>query len=118
MNHAVSQHVKNAIGAVPVTTGDEPCRGAVDVFYPPTGARLSTSARLIATARSICIDCPQQQACLDGALERDEKHGVWGGVNFNVEKKHNQDGRESVATRRRRINREIEQVRMSRQATA
>jgi len=118
MNDRPSQHVKNAVGQVPTTQGDEPCRGAVDVFYPPLAARRTTSRRLVAIARNICADCPHQQPCLDGAIARDERHGVWGGVNFNTEKTDGEDGRETGVARRRRINREIEQVRMSRQATA
>lgn len=34
------------------------------------------------TAKSYCADCPLQQACLAGALERREPWGVWGGQIF------------------------------------
>lgn len=34
----------------------------------------------IARAKAICRTCPLQIACLDGALERSEAYGVWGGV--------------------------------------
>lgn len=30
-------------------------------------------------AKSLCEGCPIQRACLDGALERGEPWGVWGG---------------------------------------
>lgn len=30
-------------------------------------------------AKSLCSDCPLQDACLAGALERGEPWGVWGG---------------------------------------
>ncbi|KQX70090.1 hypothetical protein ASD06_02135 [Angustibacter sp. Root456] len=30
-------------------------------------------------AKSLCGDCPVRTACLDGALERREPWGVWGG---------------------------------------
>lgn len=33
-------------------------------------------------AKSLCQDCPLRQACLDGALERREPWGVWGGELF------------------------------------
>lgn len=33
----------------------------------------------IARARAICRDCPVMEACLEGALERQEPWGVWGG---------------------------------------
>jgi WhiB family redox-sensing transcriptional regulator len=33
----------------------------------------------VETAKALCVDCPLRQACLDGALERREPWGVWGG---------------------------------------
>ena len=34
----------------------------------------------IARAKAICARCSLQRSCLDGALERQEAYGVWGGV--------------------------------------
>ena len=33
-------------------------------------------------AKALCLDCPLQSLCLDGALERREPWGVWGGQLF------------------------------------
>jgi WhiB family redox-sensing transcriptional regulator len=33
-------------------------------------------------AKTLCQDCPVQALCLDGALERREPWGVWGGELF------------------------------------
>jgi WhiB family redox-sensing transcriptional regulator len=33
-------------------------------------------------AKALCLDCPVQQMCLAGALERREPWGVWGGELF------------------------------------
>lgn len=33
-------------------------------------------------AKALCLDCPVQQLCLAGALERSEPWGVWGGELF------------------------------------
>ena len=33
-------------------------------------------------AKSLCLDCPVRGLCLDGALERREPWGVWGGQLF------------------------------------
>jgi WhiB family redox-sensing transcriptional regulator len=36
----------------------------------------------IAAAKRICATCPLQEPCLEGALERREPWGVWGGQLF------------------------------------
>lgn len=37
----------------------------------------------IAIAKRICADCPVIAECLEGALERHEPYGVWGGQLFS-----------------------------------
>lgn len=53
-----------------------PCR-LVDpeVFFAETPADVEN-------AKALCLDCPLQAACLEGALERREPWGVWGGELF------------------------------------
>ncbi|MEL4506044.1 WhiB family transcriptional regulator [Luteococcus sp. H138] len=34
-------------------------------------------------AKQVCSSCPVREQCLDGALERAEPHGVWGGELFD-----------------------------------
>ena len=36
----------------------------------------------IAAAKAFCLDCPVREPCLEGALERREPWGVWGGELF------------------------------------
>lgn len=36
----------------------------------------------IATAKRVCAECPVMAECLEGALERHEPYGVWGGQLF------------------------------------
>lgn len=36
----------------------------------------------IAQAKSICAECPVQLACVEGAIQRREPWGVWGGQLF------------------------------------
>ncbi len=36
----------------------------------------------VEAAKALCLDCPVQQMCLTGALERREPWGVWGGELF------------------------------------
>lgn len=33
----------------------------------------------VETAKALCVDCPLLRPCLDGALDRREPWGVWGG---------------------------------------
>jgi WhiB family transcriptional regulator, redox-sensing transcriptional regulator len=49
-----------------------PCGQAPELFFAddPSG---------IALAKGMCADCPARAACLDGALQRGEPWGVWGG---------------------------------------
>lgn len=46
-------------------------------FFSPKGGvwQKEQMARIIA----VCEECPVREECLDAALERNEKHGVWGG---------------------------------------
>lgn len=34
----------------------------------------------IDTAKAVCESCPLKASCLQGALERGEQYGVWGGT--------------------------------------
>lgn len=36
----------------------------------------------IATAKRLCAECPVVGPCLEGALDREEPYGVWGGQLF------------------------------------
>lgn len=50
------------------------CRGVdPDIFYPVTDEDAED-------AKAICRACPVRQACLEWALERREREGVWGGA--------------------------------------
>ena len=55
---------------------DLPCR-AVD-----PEAFFAESPADVEWAKSLCAQCPVRQKCLDGALERGEPWGVWGGQLF------------------------------------
>lgn len=53
-----------------------PCQTSPDLFF----AEAPDDIRL---AKMLCLRCPQQAACLAGALQRGELWGVWGGALFD-----------------------------------
>ena len=53
-----------------------PCETAADpdLWFPTPGD--TTTAR---TAARICRTCPEMRTCLQGAIDRHEPWGIWGG---------------------------------------
>ncbi|WP_298322076.1 WhiB family transcriptional regulator [Haloactinopolyspora sp.] len=57
------------------------CRSVdADLFCVPDGVPLRRKREQERQAKAICSRCPVQKSCLEEALERDEQHGVWGGM--------------------------------------
>ncbi len=52
--------------------GDLPCRAAPELFFAEHPSDLDQ-------AKALCGICPVRAACLEGALQRGEPAGVWGG---------------------------------------
>ncbi len=46
-----------------------------EIFYPPEDDEAAAEP-----AKAICAVCPVREACLEHALTRREKIGVWGGL--------------------------------------
>lgn len=64
------------LDAAPRAGLDLPCRsGDADLWFAESPAELER-------AKALCGDCPVREACLTGALEREEPWGVWGGEIF------------------------------------
>ena len=59
------------------------CRGVdTEIFFPEA---LYPTNRVLANmhakqAREICARCPVRIECLDEAMRRNERHGIWGGL--------------------------------------
>ena len=52
------------------------CRGLdPEIFYPPEDDDIAAEP-----AKEICAACPVREACLEHAIARREKIGVWGGL--------------------------------------
>jgi WhiB family redox-sensing transcriptional regulator len=49
-----------------------PCQRRPELFFDFRGGVLEQ-------AKHLCAGCPAREACLSGALQRGEPHGVWGG---------------------------------------
>ena len=51
------------------------------LFFPPEGERQAERDNREARAKAVCNTCPVRMRCLEEALERNDKHGIWGGLN-------------------------------------
>lgn len=50
-----------------------------DIFFGSDGERPEARAKREAKAKQVCAECPVRTICLEYALKRPEKPGVWGG---------------------------------------
>lgn len=59
------------------------CRGPhASVFFPPPYAeKREEKRRRELRAKDICAACSVRSDCLQYALDIDEQHGIWGGLN-------------------------------------
>jgi WhiB family redox-sensing transcriptional regulator len=74
---------------------DASCRGQeLVLFFGPDGERAPERDVRELKAKAICSGCPARNACLNYALDRPEKYGLYGGLN--------EDERASVRRRRQR----------------
>lgn len=60
----------------PVLPPDAACLGTVVDFFPERTLGAANHGR---DAKAICAQCPALVACLEGALDRREEFGIWGG---------------------------------------
>ena len=77
----------------PVSAAAADLRGAAcatadpDLFFGDVGERLAGLQAREREAAAVCARCPVRAACYAGALQRGEKWGIWGGINFENRKK-------------------------------
>ena len=59
------------------------CRGSERaLFYAPDASeRKEQRLQRELAAKRICQHCAVRDVCLEGALDRHESHGIWGGLN-------------------------------------
>lgn len=66
---------------VPVITG-APCAGLIDVFFPSPSLKAAERNALVDRAKALCAGCEHRVECFEGAIERGDVDGVWGGELF------------------------------------
>ncbi|MEV8639253.1 WhiB family transcriptional regulator [Streptosporangium sp. NPDC051023] len=60
------------------------CQGEdLVLFFGPDGERQAERDIREEIAKEVCSWCPVRAACLNYALTRPEKDGIWGGLNEN-----------------------------------
>lgn len=58
------------------------CRGEdIELFFGPDGERQPEREVRERKAKAICSRCPVRGECLEYALSKPERYGVWGGLN-------------------------------------
>jgi hypothetical protein len=65
------------------------CRTASpDLFFPSVSQAGRYDRGAVAPALELCHQCPVRLECLQAALERGERHGIWGGKLFMSKPRH------------------------------
>jgi WhiB family transcriptional regulator, redox-sensing transcriptional regulator len=62
---------------------DGNCRDHAPELFFPEEERGASRRRVEQKAKSICLDCPVQPACLAHALSAGESYGIWGATTSN-----------------------------------
>lgn len=72
------------------------CRGETEAFYPERG-------QSVREQKATCAGCPVREPCLDFAIVRGEKIGIWGGMSARerrAETKRRREAARRIAARR------------------
>jgi WhiB family redox-sensing transcriptional regulator len=60
--------------------GQAACRYDPDLFFSEGDPAAPAVAAQIERAKQVCAGCPVRRACLEWAMARNEKEGIWGGL--------------------------------------
>ncbi len=72
---------------------DTPCRYTdPEIFFPDDETSVLSREKIV-SAKAICLGCEVVSQCLENALGRDEKHGIWGGMTEDERKALQNKGR-------------------------
>lgn len=77
------------------------CLGATKAFFPPKEDRTPNEDPTTSAAKAVCVGCPVRLECLEHALVRNIRHGVWGGTSERerrqFRRKWVKDGKPNIA---------------------
>lgn len=74
--HPVSTFLDAVLDLIPEWMGRGTCSQVdPEMWFPEKGG----STR---EAKAVCAECPVRAACLQYAIDRDERDGVWGGLSY------------------------------------
>ncbi len=62
------------------SNGGAPCEKTPANFFPEDIAEPDIRKLAIANALAVCASCPIKDACLEYAIESNQKFGIWGGT--------------------------------------
>lgn len=76
--------------------------GACNEVDPDTMFPEPRDVRGIEAAQAVCADCPVRTTCLTWAVETDQTHGVWGGVDEETRRREKRAAQRRAARQRAR----------------
>ena len=85
---------------------DAACRGMnANWWHPPRGG-----GGHVAEAKAVCAICPVAAACLQYAIDNDERTGIWGGLSIDRYRRSTPDVIAKTASRRGRYERKLKPI--------
>lgn len=115
--HARSRYAPDTLPRPAHWTQDAACRTAPpDLFHPEGDA--GAVYVLTREAKSWCARCVVQARCLDDAMARGERYGVWGGLDEKERRTILRRRRERERAARRRAERKREEAAADASSTA
>ncbi|MFJ6053628.1 WhiB family transcriptional regulator [Streptomyces sp. NPDC092307] len=80
MRTIVRTHATSAPSPLAAFKGSRPACAETDPELHFPNGNTGPALLQIEEAKAVCRRCPLMESCLQGALERNEHYGVWGGL--------------------------------------
>ena len=100
---SVTPHLFDVSRHLPATDFVQPARplcASADpqLFFPEEEIPIRVKEQQIEDAKALCAQCPLNRSCLDGAIARNERWGIWGGMTTGERDDHVKKARPLAAT--------------------